>query len=201
MLNPQSRLVAVNPDADLTGLLQAWSRGDEGALPELAPLVHRELRGIARRLLAGERNAGAWQPTDLLQEPYVRPLDWRTAHGPLAEPSALLLDDRAHDASRAAGTFRRPRRTRLDIGMGDQPLLDGLGGMLIQYVDHGVAFQIDHDRAVGVPFAFGPLIDADHPSVRADGLGAPFHHRKRVSLLTGSPIRRANRSPGRPPSA
>ena len=51
-------------------------------------------------------------------------------------------------------------------GWADQPLLDGLGGMLIQHVDHGVSFQVDDDGAVGVSFAFGPLIDADHPRLR-----------------------------------
>jgi RNA polymerase sigma-70 factor (ECF subfamily) len=71
---------AVNPDSDLTGLLQAWSRGDAEALEQLAPLVHRELRAMARRLLAGERHARGWQPTDLLQESYVRLLDWRAVH-------------------------------------------------------------------------------------------------------------------------
>jgi len=70
----------VNAEPDLTGLLQAWSRGDEEALQKLAPLVHRELRGIARGLLAGERHAGGWQPSDLLQESYVRLLDWRVVH-------------------------------------------------------------------------------------------------------------------------
>ena len=76
---PTGRIVAMNSDADLTGLLQAWSRGEAGALEQLAPLVHRELRGMARRLLAGE-HAGGWQPTDLLQESYVRLLDWRVVH-------------------------------------------------------------------------------------------------------------------------
>lgn len=70
----------MNPEADLTGLLQAWSRGDAEALEQLAPLVHQELRVMARRLLAGERHAKGWQPTDLLQESYVRLLDWRTVH-------------------------------------------------------------------------------------------------------------------------
>jgi RNA polymerase sigma-70 factor, ECF subfamily len=67
----------VKQDADLTGLLQAWSRGEAEALEQLAPLVHRELREMARRLLAGERRAAGWQPTDLLHETYVRLLDWR----------------------------------------------------------------------------------------------------------------------------
>jgi RNA polymerase sigma factor (TIGR02999 family) len=65
-------------DADLTGLLQAWSRGDADAFDHLAPLVHLELRQMARRLLSGERSAAGWQPTDLVQESYVRLLDWRT---------------------------------------------------------------------------------------------------------------------------
>jgi hypothetical protein len=38
---------------DPTGLLQAWSRG--AGLHELAPLVHHELREMARRILEGER--------------------------------------------------------------------------------------------------------------------------------------------------
>ena len=70
----------MNSDPDLTGLLQAWSRGDAEALEQLAPLVHRELRAVARRLLAGEPGARDWQPTDLLQESYVRLLDWHAVH-------------------------------------------------------------------------------------------------------------------------
>src|SRR5688500_1941140 len=64
-------------DGDLTSMLQAGSRGDEDALAALAPLVHRELREMARRLLLNERADVGWQPTDLLQEAYVRLLDWR----------------------------------------------------------------------------------------------------------------------------
>jgi RNA polymerase sigma-70 factor (ECF subfamily) len=71
---------AVESPVDLTGLLQAWSGGEAEALDQLAPLVHQELRGIARRLLAGERHAGGWQPSDLLQESYIRLLDWRAVH-------------------------------------------------------------------------------------------------------------------------
>ena len=70
--------VATDRGADLTGLLQAWSRGEADALDHLAPLVHRELREMARRLLSTERRVGGVQPTDLVQESYVRLLDWRT---------------------------------------------------------------------------------------------------------------------------
>ena len=65
---------------DLTGLLQAWSRGDRDALAMLAPLVQHELREMARRILAAERRDGRWQPTELVQESYLRLLDWRNVH-------------------------------------------------------------------------------------------------------------------------
>jgi RNA polymerase sigma factor (TIGR02999 family) len=87
----------VNPDADLTGLLQAWSRGDARALEQLAPLVHRQLRDMARRMLAGERGAAGWQPTDLVHELYLRLLDWRLVH----------WQNRAHFFSTTARMMRR----------------------------------------------------------------------------------------------
>ena len=63
----------------MTVLLQAWSNGDSAALEQLAPLVHQ---ASARRPggLAGESQAHGWQPSDLLQESYVRLLDWRAVH-------------------------------------------------------------------------------------------------------------------------
>jgi hypothetical protein len=54
-------------EPDLTGLLQAWSQGNQAALEALAPLVQRELRDIARRILADERRDGRWEPTELVQ--------------------------------------------------------------------------------------------------------------------------------------
>jgi len=80
VLRPSVDWGPVTSDADLTGLLQAWSRGDAAALERLAPLVHHELRGIARRLLAGERHGRGWQPTELVQESYLRLLGWRVVH-------------------------------------------------------------------------------------------------------------------------
>ena len=84
-------------DADLTGLLQAWSRGDADAMAQLAPLVHRELRGIARRMLLGERKGQRWQPTDLVQETYIRLLDWRV----------VRWENRAHFFATTARMMRR----------------------------------------------------------------------------------------------
>jgi RNA polymerase sigma-70 factor, ECF subfamily len=87
----------VERDADLTGLLQAWSSGDPDALERLVPLVHRRLRAMARRLLAQERQAESWQPTDLVHEAYLRLLDWRV----------VRWQNRAHFYSTTARMMRR----------------------------------------------------------------------------------------------
>ena len=84
-------------DADLTGLLQAWNQGDEEALARLTHLVQHELREIARRLLANERRDGRWQPTELVQESYLRLLDWR----------AVQWQNRAHFFATVSRMMRR----------------------------------------------------------------------------------------------
>lgn len=60
---------------EVTGLLQAWSAGDEEALQELTPLVYRELHRAARRYMAEERPSHTLQATALINEVYVRLLD------------------------------------------------------------------------------------------------------------------------------
>ena len=55
----------MSPTPDVTVLLRAWLQGDETALDALMPLVHHELRHIARRCLRGERANHSPQATDL----------------------------------------------------------------------------------------------------------------------------------------
>jgi RNA polymerase sigma-70 factor, ECF subfamily len=62
---------------DITTLLVAWGRGDEAALQQLIPLVHRELHQIARRCLKGERPGHTLQPTALVNEAFLRLVDVR----------------------------------------------------------------------------------------------------------------------------
>jgi hypothetical protein len=47
----------------LTALLRAWSAGDQDALERLTPLVHTELKRIARRYMARERRGHTLQPS------------------------------------------------------------------------------------------------------------------------------------------
>ena len=117
------RLPRVKQAGDVTGLLQAWVRGDPDALAELASLVHYELRQMAKRMLAGERVAYAWQPTDLINESYLRLLGWRDVE----------WKNRAHFFAATAKMMRRvlvdAARTRQATkrGAGEAPIpIDGL---------------------------------------------------------------------------
>lgn len=60
---------------EVSGLLEAWSAGDEQALNKLMPLVYQELRRTARRYMAGERSGHTLQTTALVNEVYLRLVD------------------------------------------------------------------------------------------------------------------------------
>ena len=62
---------------DVTQLLRAWSAGDEAALDKLVPLVYRELHRAARRYMAGERSEHTLQTTALINEAYLRLVDFQ----------------------------------------------------------------------------------------------------------------------------
>ncbi len=66
---------------EVTGLLQAWSNGDEAALEKLIPIVYGELRRIAHRYMVRERAGHPLQTTALVHEAYLRLIDakllWR----------------------------------------------------------------------------------------------------------------------------
>ena len=81
----------------ITGLLQAWTGGDEHALGELTPVVYRELRAVARRYMAGERPGHTLQATALINEAYIRLIDWKN----------VRWQNRAHFFAVCAGMMRR----------------------------------------------------------------------------------------------
>jgi len=60
---------------EITKLLQAWRRGDEGALDKLTPQVYYELHRAARRCMIGERDGHTLQTTALINELYLRLCD------------------------------------------------------------------------------------------------------------------------------
>ena len=81
----------------VTTLLVAWGNGDEAALEQLVPVVHRELRRLARRAMAGEHANHTLQPTALVNEVYLR----------LVEMKGVRWSDRAHFFALLARLMRR----------------------------------------------------------------------------------------------
>lgn len=57
---------------EVTHLLADWGRGDRSALDKLFPLVHAELRRIARRQMSRERDDHTLQATALVNEAYLK---------------------------------------------------------------------------------------------------------------------------------
>ena len=71
---------------EVTQLLAAWGKGDKSALDRLLPLVHAELRRIARSQMRQERDGHTLQATALVNEAYLR----------LAGQQGFELQNRAH---------------------------------------------------------------------------------------------------------
>lgn len=85
------------PGQNPTALLHAWSRGEPGALDALVPLVHEELRRLARHYMRGERPGHTLQATALVHEAYLR----------LVDVQHVQWQDRAHFLAVAARMMRR----------------------------------------------------------------------------------------------
>ncbi len=64
---------------EITGLLKKWSGGDAQALEELTPIIYAELYKIARRYMSKEKEGHTLQTTALVNEAYIRLIDWKTA--------------------------------------------------------------------------------------------------------------------------
>ena len=64
---------------EVTELLQKWSGGDAAALEELTPLIYAELHRIAKNYMRRERDGHLLQTSALVNEAYVRLIDWKTA--------------------------------------------------------------------------------------------------------------------------
>jgi RNA polymerase sigma-70 factor (ECF subfamily) len=64
---------------EVTELLRKWSAGDREALDALTPVIYAELYRIARRYMSRERDGHTLQTTALVNEAYVRLIDWKNA--------------------------------------------------------------------------------------------------------------------------
>ena len=86
---------------EITQWLVAWSNGDQTALDKLIPLVHEELRRLAKRYMrqerGRERRAITLQTTALVNEAYLR----------LIDAGNVKWESRAHFLAISAQLMRR----------------------------------------------------------------------------------------------
>lgn len=107
--------------AEVTQLLLAWRAGDAAALERLVPLVHAELRRIARGFMRKEQAGHTLQTSALVNEAYMRLIDARL----------VAWQNRAHFFAISASLMRRilvdfarERRARKRGGSAQQVVLD-----------------------------------------------------------------------------
>ncbi len=143
----------------VTHLLIDWSRGNAAALEQLLPIVHVELRRLARRELRRERIDHTLQPTALVNELYLRLVEQRRASwenraqffAVAAQIMRRILVDhaRAQLAAKRGGAL--PRVTLSDAGdLGAEPALEVLE------IDEALTqlAQLDPDQARIVELRF-----------------------------------------------
>jgi RNA polymerase sigma-70 factor (ECF subfamily) len=125
---------------EVTRWLERLGEGDEAALDRLMPLLYDELRGVARRLLRGERPGRTLSTTALVNETYLR----------LLEARHLAPGDRAAFLGVAAVTMRR-----LLVDAARRRLADKRGG--------GAAVESLDDLAasIAIPEADAELVALD----------------------------------------
>ena len=109
-----------------TELLIAWGRGETHAFDQLVPLVHDELRRLARQYMARERPGHTLQATALVNEAYMR----------LINLKQIRWQDRAHFFAMAARVMRRilvdfARARRNDKRGGHSPRVSLDEGLLV----------------------------------------------------------------------
>ena len=86
----------VAPVSEVTALLATLESGDEAAMNQLVPLVYQELRLLARRHLAGQRQGHTLQTADLVGEAYLK----------LVNPQGTGWKNRAHFFAVASHAMR-----------------------------------------------------------------------------------------------
>ena len=64
--------MTAEPSKDISGLLVAWSNGDEEVIKDLVPMVYTDLRHIARRYLGRRSSDHTLQSAALANEAYLR---------------------------------------------------------------------------------------------------------------------------------
>ena len=158
--------MATRSPQGVTQLLERWSQGDEEALAQLMPLVYDELHRLAGAYLRRERREQTLQPTELVNEAYLKLINQRDArwqnraqfYGVAAQLMRRILVDhaRANYATKRGGD--RVNVSLKDIGAyGAQPDSDVLA--LHDVLTRLAEIDPDQSRIVELRFFGGLTIE------------------------------------------
>ena len=121
----------MDPQTDITRVLQAAREGDSEAAAELLPLVYDQLRSLAASRMRGIPPGQTLQPTALVHEAYARLVgaedpDWENrAHFFFAAARAMrdiLVEDARRKASaKRGGDCRRVDLAQLSVALDAAP--------------------------------------------------------------------------------
>ncbi len=124
--------MATQTTKEVTQFLIAWNNGDAAALEQLIPLVQAELHRLARQYMAKERAGHPLQPTALVNEAYIRLIEWQNvewknrAHffGVSAQIMRRILVDFARQRPRVAGESAQQVSLAAAAELGTAPTAD-----------------------------------------------------------------------------
>lgn len=147
----------------VTRLLRRWTEGDASALDALWPLVHDDLRRLARRQLAGERGDHTLQRTALVNEAFIR----------LSGQHSVEWLNREQFLSLAAKIMRR---VLVDYARKRGALRRGDGAAHLSLHDTQVALEVDEIQAIAIDEGRVDVIAIDAALLRLEAIDASQSH-------------------------
>lgn len=145
--------MAVPSSNEITNMLRAWGEGDRAALENLSSVVHAELHRLARRYLAGERAGHSLQATQVINEVWLRLIDWRN----------VSWQNRAHFFAVSAQLMRR---ILVDYAR-RRPLAKGPGNAQRVSLDQALEFSVERGSVfIALDDALNSLATLDPRKVR-----------------------------------
>ncbi len=139
--------------SDITQLLQAHGRGEEGAFDQLMPMVYNDLHRIARRQLRRGRRGGTLNTTGLVHEVYLKMVDQQRAS----------WKDRSHFFAISA---RAMRQIIVDYARQKLAAKRGGGQAHTGLDESRIAIQQQADWLIALDHALGQLAKLDEHMAR-----------------------------------
>lgn len=151
---------------DITGLLHAWSDGDQEAFDKLVPVIYDELRRLAHNVVRREGGDRSGHQTTLVHELYLKLVDqdraqWRDREhffGIAVKMMRRLMIDDARQrlaAKRGAGAVHMPLEDALDTPGGPDGNVLAVDQALTRFA------EIDPERSRIVELRYFGGLDLD----------------------------------------